>query len=62
MFGEAEADDSGLTARGQVGGRGPSPTATAGRAEAGTPEAMAPVSRVRQEFPEAWIWTESRIG
>ena len=62
VFAEAEADDSGFTVRGQAGGRGPSSTATAGRPETGTPEAVVPVSRVRQEFPEALIWTESRIG
>ena len=39
-------DESRFLAKGESGRRGPSAP-------------MTPVIRVRQEFPEAWIWTEA---
>ena len=52
------------------GEAGPIPTAaaavtgspSAGAPQTGIPKDVTPVTRVRQQFPEAWIWTESTTG
>ena len=66
---EARLPESGVLAPAQAGGlgatamaAGTAATAAPRNPEDGTPQAVTPVTRVRQQFPEAWIWTDSTIG
>ena len=66
---EARLPESGVLAPAQAGGpgatamaAGTAATAAPRMPEDGAPQAVTPVTRVRQQFPEAWIWTESMIG
>ncbi len=61
------AFDDGAVARAPAGPAGPGapgpsggPAGERGEPGAPAPAPLTPVARVRQEFPEAWIWTETQ--
>ncbi|OFW57221.1 MAG: hypothetical protein A2133_06865 [Actinobacteria bacterium RBG_16_64_13] len=57
MFGAEEALPPGVAARDKAAG--PTTTANAGQADDGGSGGLAEVERVRQYFPETWIWAET---
>ena len=50
--------------QGRTGSSGPVLTSGGGDAigQRGPSVSVTPVARIRQEFPEAWIWTETSAG
>ena len=66
---EARLPESGVLSPVQAGGpgatamaAGTAATAAPRMPEDGAPQAVTQVTRVRQQFPEAWILAESTIG